>query len=242
MDYYDEGALIWLEADAIIRSQTNNAKSMDDFAHLFHGGQNTPPMVKTYTFDDIVNTLNQVAPYDWRKFLTDRIINVSPAAPVGGIEKAGWKLYYNDQQSELQKAQEEVSKSINAAYSIGLLISQKDGRILDTIHDGLAAKAGIGPGMILVAVNGRRFSPEVFRDALRGAKTTKEPLQLLVENADYFKTYSLDYHDGLMYPHLMRDQSKPDLLSPIFAPKVTKAPPGVNLESAQTATEAEKSE
>jgi predicted metalloprotease with PDZ domain len=242
VDYYDEGALIWLEADAIIRSQTNNTKSMDDFAHLFHGGQNTPPMVKTYTFDDVVNTLNQVAPYDWRKFLTDRIVNVSPAAPVGGIEKAGWKLFYNDQQSDLQKAYEDTGKAINAAYSVGLLISQKDGRILDTIHDGLAAKAGIGPGMIVVAVNGRRFTPDVFRDALRAGKTSKEPLQLLVENADYFKEYSLDYHDGPMYPHLMRDQSKPDLLTPIFAPKVTKAPPAVTLQPASNASAPEKSE
>ncbi len=224
VDYYDEGALIWLEADTIIRDQTKNAKSMDDFAHLFHGGQDTPPMVKTYTFDDVVNALNTVAPYDWRKFLTDRVINVAPVAPLGGIERGGWKLYYNDEPSELQKAHDEQRQVVNATASIGMIISGKDGRIIDTIHDMMSAKAGIGPGMKLIAVNGRKFSPETFNDALKAGKSSKEPLQLLVENAEYYRTFSLDYHDGPMYPHLMRVESKPDYFSQIFAPKVTKAP------------------
>src|SRR5207247_7741995 len=83
--------LNWLWADVIIRQQTQNKKSMDDFCHLFHGGQSGPPQVKTYNFDDVVNTLNQVAPYDWRGFWTERLNNHGPGAPLAGVEGSGWK-------------------------------------------------------------------------------------------------------------------------------------------------------
>ena len=218
LDYYDEDVLNWLWVDVIIRQQTKGQRSLDDFCKLFHGGQSGPPMVKTYTFDDIVNTLNQVAPYDWRKFWTERLTNHGPGAPMGGIEGSGWRLMYDDNPSELWKAEDESHKNVNAAYSIGLLL-RTDGVILDTIEGLPAAKAGIGPGMKVVAVNGRAFSADVLRDALKAGKGGTAPLELLVENADYFTTYKLDYHDGEKYPHLVRDASRPDLLSDIIKPK-----------------------
>ena len=100
-------------------------------------------------------------------------------------------------------------------YSIGLEL-REDGTIIDTIENMPAALAGIGPGMKLIAVNGHQYSPEVLRDALRAGKSSTAPLELLVENTDYFKTYALDYHGGERYPHLVRDESKPDLLSEIY--------------------------
>jgi len=102
-------------------------------------------------------------------------------------------------------------KEINAQYSIGLLL-EESGNIIDTVEGMPAAKAGIGPGMKVTGVNGRHFSPEVLRDALKGAKNSSVPIELLVENAEYYKVYKLDYHDGEKYPHLVRDQSKPCLL------------------------------
>src|SRR5580765_6072660 len=71
VDYYFEGLLLWMEADVIIRRQSQGKLSLDDFCHKFHGGQDTGPMVRTYTFDEIVNTLNEVVPYDWRGFLNE---------------------------------------------------------------------------------------------------------------------------------------------------------------------------
>jgi predicted metalloprotease with PDZ domain len=218
LDYYDEDVLNWLWVDTIIRKQTNGKKSMDDFCHLFYGGQSGPPEVKTYTFDDVVDALNQVAAYDWRGFWTQRLSNHGPGAPLGGIEASGWKLVYDETQSELYRAREHTHEGIDATYSIGLALNE-NGHIVDTVEGMAAAKAGIGPGMKLVAVNGRRFSADVLRDALKAGKNSSEPLQLLVENTEYYKTYKLDYHGGEKYPHLVRDESKPDMLSEIIKPR-----------------------
>jgi predicted metalloprotease with PDZ domain len=215
LDYYPEDELNWLWADTIIRQQTHGQKSMDDFCRIFHGPPSGPPQVKTYTFDDIVNTLNQVAPYDWRGFWTGRLTNHGPGAPLGGIEGSGWKLVYDETPSPLVQAIEGVRSSINTAFSIGLWLKD-DGTVSDTVEGMTAARAGIGPGMRLLAVNGRKFSKDVLRDALREGKNSPAPLELLVENTDYYKTYKLDYHEGEKFPHLVRDESKPDLLSDII--------------------------
>src|SRR5580658_1697256 len=214
-DFYDEDTLNWLWADVIIRQQTNGAKTLDDFCHLFHGAPSTAPMVKPYTFEDVVNTLNQVAPYDWRGFWTERLTNHGPGAPLGGIEGSGWKLVYDEVPSEMERGGQGNQHFVDVKYSIGIDLNE-DGTITDTIEGMPAAQAGIGPGMKLIAVNGRHYTAEVLRDALRAGKTSTAPLELLVENTDYFKTYALDYHGGERYPHLVRDGSKPDLLSEIY--------------------------
>ena len=218
LDYYDEDVLNWLWVDTIIRQETRGAKSLDDFCHLFHGGQSGPPEVKTYTFDDIVSTLNQVAPYDWRSFWTERLTNHGPRAPLTGIENSGWKLAYDGKPSPLAEAQERQNQQIDAQYSIGLLLI-RDGTIRDTIEGMPAAKAGIGPGMKIVGVNGRKFTVDVFRDALRATRGSQAPLELLVENTDYYRIFKIDYHGGEMYPHLVREESKPDVLSEIIKPR-----------------------
>jgi predicted metalloprotease with PDZ domain len=217
-DFYDEGTLDWLWADVLIRQQSKGKKSLDDFCKLFHGAPSTGPMVKTYTFDDIVNGLNQVVPYDWRGFWTERLTNHGPGAPLGGVEGSGWKVVYNEAPSEMDRGGEGGGRFIDVAYSIGINV-REDGTITDTIEGMPAALAGIGPGMKLIAVNGRHYSPEILRDALREGKTSTTPLELLVENTDYFNTYKLDYHGGERYPHLVRDDSKPDMLSEIYKAK-----------------------
>lgn len=218
VDYYDEGELNWLWVDSIIRTQSGGKKTLDDFCHIFHGAPSTAPEVKTYTFDDVVNALNQVVPYDWRGFWTARLTDHGPGAPLGGIEGSGWKLTYDENRSEMMKAWEDSHTEINASFSIGVIL-KADGEIEDTIEGMDAANAGIGPAMKIVAVNGRRFTPDVFRDALAASKSSSQPLQLIVVNTDYFRTFNLDYHGGEKYPHLVRDESKPDLLTDIIRPR-----------------------
>jgi predicted metalloprotease with PDZ domain len=217
-DFYDEDTLNWLWVDVIIRQQTKGKKSIDDFCHLFHGAPSTGPALKTYTFDDVVDALNQVTPYDWRGFWTERLTTHNAHAPLGGIEGSGWKLTYDSTPSEMLNGYAGAYHFVPSGSAIGLSLND-DGNISDTIEGELAAKAGIGPGMKVIAVNGHRFSPEVLRDAIKASKTASGPIELLVENADYYKTYKIDYHGGEMYPHLVRDESKPDLLSDILKAK-----------------------
>jgi predicted metalloprotease with PDZ domain len=217
VDYYPEGFLIWLEADTVIRQQTKGAKSLNDFCQIFHGGGNTPPKVVPYTFDDVVATLNQVTPYDWKKFLRDRLDTYGPGAPLGGITNGGWTLVYDENPGEYTKAMEKTRNAIDARFSIGLALDDKGG-IHDVIVDSPAWKAGIAPGTILVAVNGRKFNPDIFHDAMKATKGSSQNLELLVMNGDHYKMFTLNYHDGEKYAHLVRDDSKPDVLSDIIKP------------------------
>jgi len=217
VDYYPEGFLIWLEADTIIRQQSRGEKSLNDFGRLFHGGQNTMPKVVPYTFDDVVNTLNQVTPYDWRKFLRDRLDTYGPRAPLGGIANGGWRLVYTEQPSEYTKAAEKARDFVDARYSIGLALDEKGG-VHDVFYDSPAWHAHIAPGTTLVAVNGRKFTPDVLRDALKAGKDKGPKLELLIVNGDFYKNYVLDYHGGEKYAHLAREESKPDLLNDIIKP------------------------
>jgi predicted metalloprotease with PDZ domain len=216
LDYYPEGELIWLEVDTIIRQQSHGQKSLDDFCRLFHGGESGPPKVVPYTFDDVVHALNQVTPYDWAGLLKQRVNSTDPRAPLGGIERGGWRLVYNDQPNVFIHTAEKVRKSVDASCSLGFVVKE-DGEFSDVIHGSPAYDAGIGPGMKLVAINGRAWAKEVLLDALRASKDTKQPIELLVENAKFFKSYSIAYHEGIRSPHLERSE-KSDVLHEILKP------------------------
>jgi len=220
LDYYPEGELIWLEVDTTIRQQTNGQKSLNDFCRLFHGGESGPPKVVPYTFDDVVRTLNQVTPYDWDALLKNRVNAVKAGAPLGGIERGGWRLVYDDKPNMFIHAGEGQSQSVDASYSLGFEV-KKDGVFEDVTYGSPAYLAGIGPGMKLVAVNGRAWSSDVLQDALRASKDSKQPIDLLVENAKFFKTYSISYHDGIRNPHLERTEASGpagDVLGEILKP------------------------
>jgi predicted metalloprotease with PDZ domain len=216
LDYYPEGELIWLEVDTIIRQQSNGQKSLNDFCRLFHGGESGPPKVVPYTFDDVVKTLNQVTPYDWAGLLQERVNAVKAGAPLGGIERGGWRLVYNDQPNVLIHTDEQLDKYVDASFSLGFTMKE-DGEFLDVIQGSPAYLAGIGPGMKLVAVNGRAWDKDVLQDALRASRDRKQPIDLLVENAKFFQTYSVDYHDGIRNPHLERTDAA-DVLGEIVKP------------------------
>lgn len=217
LDYYPEGQLIWLEVDSIIRQQTHGQRSLDDFCRRFHGGESGPPKVVPYTFDDVVRTLNEVAPYDWAKLLNERVNAVSTHAPLGGIERGGWKLVYDEKPNVFEHEIEKLSKSADFSYSLGFSVD-KSGKIADVIVGSPAYQAGVGPGMILIAVNERKWSPKVLHDAVKAAKGTDQPIELLAENRQFFKTYSIAYHEGDKNPHLERVADRPDILGDILKP------------------------
>jgi predicted metalloprotease with PDZ domain len=217
LDYYPEGELIWLEVDTRIRQLTKNKKSLDDFCRRFHGRQSGAPVVVPYTFDDLTKALNDVAPYDWATLLAQRVREINAHAPVGGIDGGGWKLVYNATPNLFVKTASKLSKSENLKYSIGFSL-QKDGTFVDVVPGSPAYQAGIAPGIKLLAVNGRKWTPELLHEALAASQKSSESLQLIAENKQFIKTYSLDYHGGEKNPHLERVDNQPDLLSDILKP------------------------
>jgi predicted metalloprotease with PDZ domain len=167
-----------------------------------------------------------VQPYDWRGFFTQRLTSHGPGAPLGGLENSGWKLVYNDTPNDNRAAIELPARLTDLQFSLGVLVhdpgSDNSDEITDVSPGSPAAQAGIAPGMKLVAVNGRRWNPDELRAVVRRAKVGSEPIEMLIENQDFFHTYRVDYHGGERYPHLERMEGKPDLLSEIAK---MKAPP-----------------
>jgi predicted metalloprotease with PDZ domain len=218
VDFYDEGALIWLEADTIIRKQTQGKKSLDDFCRAFHGGASGPAEVKPYTLADVTRTLNAIAPYDWNGFFDSRVNKTGTSrAPVGGLEAGGYRLVYRDKPTEMQRDGERISRNVNVAYSIGLRL-REDGSVVDVLPEKAGAESGIAPGMKITMVNGREYSGQVIRDAIREA-ANGGPLELVAANGKASSTYKLDYHEGEKYPALERNGQRA-LLDDILKPRV----------------------
>lgn len=222
-DYYAEGELIWLDVDTKIRELSGSTRSLDDFAQAFfaiRGGELGPV---TYTFENVVQTLNGIAAYDWTGFLNDRLVGHGPGAPLDGIARGGWKVVYTDKLSAYMQSQERLRQAMDLSFSLGMVVSMKPaepGRLVDVRWGGPAYDAGLTTGTTLIAVNGRQFTPEALREAIVAtAKGGKAPLELLVKDFDRYRIVRINYSDGLRYPDLARLPGTIDSLSSILAPK-----------------------
>jgi predicted metalloprotease with PDZ domain len=218
VDYYDVGALIWLDADTLIREQSHGQRSLDDFARQFFGMDDGSYGELTYTFDDVVAALNRVQPYDWAAFLHQRVDAVNRNPLLEGVTRAGYRLVFNDTQSELEKSVDEKLKLTSLTYSLGLVVD-KDGLVKRVLWNGPAFKAGLAPGNRIIAVDEVAFDVDLLKTTVRATKSSTTPMSVLVREADRFHTLRIDYHGGLRYPHLERDPSRPDLLQALYAPK-----------------------
>ena len=179
-------------------------------------GGNTPAKTVTYTFDDIVANLNAIQPYDWAALLDERLTSKAPHAPLSGITNGGYRIAYTDEANEFLRAADTRDRGVNAWFSLGITVA--DNVIGDVLLGSPAYGAGLGPGMRLVAINGRRASEELLRTAIRDAKGTTQPIELIVENSGFFKTVRIDYHGGERFPHLVRESNTPAYLDDILKP------------------------
>jgi predicted metalloprotease with PDZ domain len=216
-DYYDEGALLWLDVDMRLRDMTKGKRSLDDFANAFLAAPATHGWVSTYEFADVVRALNVVAPMDWGAFLRERLDGTRQPV-LNGVERAGFQLVYNDQPNKLISASEKAWNYTNLGYSLGLQVGN-DGALSEVLWEGPAFKAGLTNGARLIAVNGRAFSAEVLKDATSQASKDGPLVELMVQDQDDFRTVRIDYRGGLRYPHLEPVAGKPDGLGAILAPR-----------------------
>jgi predicted metalloprotease with PDZ domain len=214
-DYYSEGELVWLDADTLIREMSKGKKSLDDFARAFLGVNDGSYEPVTYSFDDVVKTLNSVQPHDWAKFLHARLDAVGGEAPLDGVARGGYKLIYNDTPSDFFKAAETRRKITDLTYSLGLVIG-REARLTDVLWEGPAYQAGLVVGTQIVAVNNVAFDADRMKTIVKESKNAAAPIELIVKNGDRYRTIRLDYHQGLRYPHLERSGDGPAPLDAIL--------------------------
>ncbi|OYU15846.1 MAG: peptidase M61 [Alphaproteobacteria bacterium PA4] len=198
-DYYNEGMLIWLEADAIIRRESKGAKGMDDFARAFFGVNDGDWGINTYDFNTLVKTLNGVQPYDWAGFLTQRLTEKAAGAPLNGFTLSGYKLIYTDKPTTAFNAPRRGVTVNNLSYSGGLVIG-KEARVEQVIWDSAAYAAGITVGDQIVSVNDRPYSDELIKAEITAAKGGTTPLRLIVKTEDRLRQVELLWTGGLRYP------------------------------------------
>ena len=234
-DFYTEGDLIWLDADVTIRRLTHGAKSLDDFCRLWGDGSDTTsvPTVRPYVRADVIALLTRVVPYDWAGFFQHRIDEIAPRAPLDGIVQGGYTLVYTDTPSAIERLANDEAHDFDALYSFGANFATEGegsggtepGTIRNILTASPAFRAGLAPGSRVIAVDGRKWTTDVFRDALAAHKGGNVPMHLIVQNEDRFETVDVPVYTGERYPHLVRDPARPDELAKIYAPRTFTAAP-----------------
>jgi len=214
-DYYQEGLLLWLEVDTLIRQRSGNRRSLDTFARAFFGVNDGDWGQMTYTFEDVVSALNAIEPYDWATFLRARLDETSPRAPLDGFERGGYRLIYTETPTDFAKANESRRKVTDLTFSIGAVIDST-GKITSVMWDGPIFRAGLASDGQIVAVNNIAFDGEKLKAAVKGTKENGPAVELLVKQGDLYRTVRLDYHGGLRYPRLERINGTRALLDDIL--------------------------
>jgi predicted metalloprotease with PDZ domain len=217
-DYYQEGELMWLDADTLIRELSNGQKSLDDFARAFFGVDDGEWLsAKTYRFEDVVAALNAVQPYDWTAFLRARL-DRHDGPPLDGLARGGYLLSYTDTATDYFKKLEARRKIADFSFSLGFIVGREN-KLVDVLWNGRAHQVGLTVGTQLIAVNGEAYDKERLMAMIKAAKTDSAPLEFIVKNGNRYSTVRIDYHDGLRYPRLIRHADVPARLDAILAPR-----------------------
>jgi predicted metalloprotease with PDZ domain len=217
-DYYNEGMLVWLEVDAIMRAKTGGAKGIDNFARLFFGTKEGDYSANHYDFNDLVSALNATVPYDWAGFLNQRLTEKAAGAPLNGLVNGGYRLTFGDEPTAFLKNAEKNGKFINLQYSLGINIG-KAGKITAVTWDGPIFNAGIVVGSEILAVNGKAYTDDVIKDAIKAAKGGKDPIKLIIKSGDRVRDIAVQYNGGPRYPKLEKIGTTDGSLDKLLAPR-----------------------
>ena len=216
-DYYMEGMLLWLEIDARIRQASGGSQSLDDFCASFLGSTSNDHHPKPFSRKQIVKALNKIVAYDWDGLIRRRVEAIQNDYDPAVAELLGYSFELTASEPEIPANTFRHSKGVDALDSLGILLAQ-DGTVKNVLLGSTADQVGLGPGMTVVGINGRKWSGGRFAEAIRLGQD-KRPIELIVANRDELRTIQLHYHDGPRYWNLTRNEEKSDLLKPILAPK-----------------------
>src|SRR3954471_16174545 len=217
-DYYSEGQLIWIDVDRIIRQQSGGKRSIDDFAKAFYGMRDRDYGELTYTFEDVVATLNQVQPYDWRGYLQRKVYDIAAEPPLEGITNGGYRLAFTDTPTKWWTSGEKTRKSTDLTYSGGFVLGS-EGKVTSVLWDSPAFNTGMTIGNQIVAVNNRTYSADALKQAIKDAKDRGKAPGLLVKAGDLYRTVTLDWHGGLRYPRLEKVGKGNGTFDALLAPR-----------------------
>ncbi len=213
-DYYSEGVMLWLAVDAELRERSNGRRGIDDFASVFFAGAAPEVPTRTYTFADICDALNQVAPSDWKGFLRTWINGHDELDTTSGLERHGWRLTFSGVPTATFRASEEEAGVIDLTYSIGLT-ARADGTVRAVSWDSPAYQAGLRPGGRISAVNDTVFDRDILLNAV--GDSARRPLVLTIEQDGHRSEVPIRYAGPLRYPRLERIMERPDTLATLLA-------------------------
>ncbi len=218
VDFYEASEFLWLNVDTELRTRSGGKVSLDDYVRRFYAGAGGAPALKPFIEQDVYTTLAGMAPGDWRALVHRHLDSLGPQVLLEALRGSGWQLSYTAEKNPYLETQQRRRKETNREWSLGVLVDDKE-TVVETIEDRAAARAGVGPGMKLIAVNGRKYSADVLDAALAAAQANRKPIELLVESADYYRVLSVPYFDGPRWPHLTRIEGTPDLLTQTLMPR-----------------------
>ncbi|HEX4388044.1 MAG TPA: hypothetical protein VH109_05405 [Steroidobacteraceae bacterium] len=215
VDFYEASMFLWLNVDTELRTRSGGRLSLDDYVKRFYAGTGGQPALKPYGEAEVYATLAGLVPADWRTIIRHHLDSLGPDALLAALKASGWQLSYSAQKNSYLETEQKRRKQTLRNWSVGLLLNDKD-EILEAVETGAAARAGAGPGMKLMAVNGRKYSAEVLDAAIAAAHENHHPIELLIENGDFYRVLSLSYFDGPRWPHLTRVEGGADSLAEVL--------------------------
>jgi predicted metalloprotease with PDZ domain len=214
-DFYEASVFLWLDVDSQLRTRSGGKATLDDLMGRFYSGEDGKPAVKPYVEGDLYSALSAITPADWRAIIHSHLDVPNTLALLDALKHTGWQLTYSGEKNSYVEISQKINKSVIREWCIGLRLNEK-AEITDVIDGRAAALAGAAPGMTLVAVNGKKYSPDILDAAIVAAQSSHKPIELLVENDDYYRTLSVAYFDGPRYPHLTRVEGTPDYLTEVL--------------------------
>ena len=223
--YYQEGELLWLDADTLIRTLTKGQKSLTDFQRIFLGkGGDTGPLIVTYDRKELIHDLNEVVKYDWSTFLHERVDVPTEHTDLEGIKRGGYELIYTETPTVSERMLATGPRGgagVSVWYSLGMRFTP-DGTVRDVRWNSPADKAQLGPGYKILGVNGNSFSGDALKQAVDDSKGNDRPIRLIVQMESDVQEVILDWHEGMRYPQLKRVDGTPALMDEITKPLVPK--------------------
>jgi predicted metalloprotease with PDZ domain len=215
-DYYSEGVMLWLAVDGELRKRSNGRRGIDDFASLFFAGAAPDAPTRTYTFDDLCRTLNDVVPADWPTLLNAWVDAHDELDTTAGLTSHGWRLVFTDTPTPTFRASEAEAGVTDLSYSIGLSAAA-NGTVRSVSWNGPAFRSGLRPGVVISAVDAEPYTREALISAVRAASGRR--IILTVEQDGRRVAKALQYKAALRYPKLERIEGAADDLAGLLNPR-----------------------